>query len=417
MGFLGAEGDKRFRLNKHHSRLSCEHRASGATLFSLACRPQGLHGFGQERLIICDEPASWAANQREAAWEIIRTSLGKEKYTTILIIGTRAIREELEGRNSDHFFDRLLDGEADAIFDYSNPVDAPLTLKSARRSNPSMGYNKVLSDRVRRDLKDARRSKTAEQSYRALRLNSGVMVHGDDEHMELCSMEDWKTLAETDDLPERDGPFSLGIDVGGKSSFTAGSAWWPNSGRLESLTMTQSVPDLSERARSDGVGNLYDRLVQSGDLIVVDGRLVDVADFLDACVDRFGIPAVITTDRWRSAELEAAIEESESLDRVPLVYRGMGFQDMGQDCRLWQQTLLEGRIRTRVDAVLRLALADSRLLADPAGNTKVDRRNRRGKNDAAVASILSVATGIRETKLMRPRRKSVYFGRSARRAS
>lgn len=186
-------------------------------------------------------------------------------------------------------------------------------------------------------------------------------------------------------------------------------AWFPASGLLECQTFTQSIPDLAERGRNDGVGGLYLKLVDTGDLRVMTGRLVDVSKVLDACLATWGIPACITADRWREAELEQAIEESEA-DRIPVVYRGQGFGDGCQDIRMFQAALLDNRVRARKDAVLRLAMQDTKLLVDPAGNTKHDRRNRRAKNDAAVAAVLAVSSGIRERDLMLPRAKARYLG-------
>lgn len=416
-GLLDADRRRsEFRINVHHTRLLFESRRFGTSMIVRACKASSLHGFGREKLVILDEPASWPEGSREATWRVVETSMGKNPSMRILVVGTRPVREQLVDRESGHFFERQLEGDADFVMDYSAAPDAPLTMATARKVNPSMRYFPALERRIKKDLAAARRSRAAETSFRALRLNSGLPITEDEETVELIDLETWRDLAEVDrgSLPDRDGPFALGVDVGSTYSWTAAAAYWPQTGRLEVRTACPAVPDLEHRGRKDNVGDLYVRLERSGDLQVMPGRVVDVGAFLADVLDRWGVPALIAADRWREGELREALETSPA-DRTPLVLRGQGFKDGAVDVRGFQTAVLDGRIRSPVNAVLRLALGDSVTARDPAGNAKMERKSSRAKTDAAVAAVLSVAAGLREKKLMEPRPAFQYHGRVRRR--
>lgn len=215
LGFLGAENSRRYKVNRHHSRLWLLDKETGAELYALPARTASLQGHGKEDLIIIDEPAEFAENQRESVFQIITGGLGKNPRSTIVAIGIRPVREALEEREAEHFFERMLDGEADMILDYSNKPGAPLTLESARKSNPSFDHSKTLNKEVRSALSKARRFKTAERSYRAQRQNEGVLIATDELYDDLVSLDDWRELCEGGEQAEKTGVYSLGLDLGG----------------------------------------------------------------------------------------------------------------------------------------------------------------------------------------------------------
>ena len=51
-----------------------------------------------------------------------------------------------------------------------------------------------------------------------------------------------------------------GVDLGTSAAMSAVSAYWPATGRSETLAAFPDKPDLLERGKKDGVGDLYQRM-------------------------------------------------------------------------------------------------------------------------------------------------------------
>ena len=177
------------------------------------------------------------------------------------------------------------------------------------------------------------------------------------------------------------------------------AAYWPATGRLESLASFPTVPGLAERGLRDGVASLYVRMAERGELVATGGEAIDVAALLREAWERFGAPVAIAADRWRVWEL-ADVLNRIGLPRCPLEERGMGFKDGGADVRDFRRACVEGRVRPVPRLLLASAMAEARTVGDPDGNWKFAKstqggRRRRAKDDAAAAAILAVAVGVR----------------------
>ena len=105
-------------------------------------------------------------------------------------------------------------------------------------------------------------------------------------------------------------------------------------------------------------------------------------------------PAAIVGDRFRHAEFMEALRGA-GLDRVPCVWRGMGWRDGSEDVERFRRALFEAKIRSVPSLLLRSAFADAITLVDPAGNAKLVKGRSTGRIDAAAASVIAVAQGVR----------------------
>ena len=81
----------------------------------------------------------------------------------------------------------------------------------------------------------------------------------------------------------------------------------------------------------------------------------------------------------------------------------MGFKDGSADVRLFKTALLEGRVSPVRSLLLRSAVAETRLVQDPAGNAKIAKsgegnRRRNGRDDPAVAAVQAVSLAERIPK-------------------
>ena len=229
----------------------------------------------------------------------------------------------------------------------------------------------------------------------------------------LCQPGDWRAVeCAPNDLPPRDGPVYVGVDLGGSASMTAAVAVW-RSGRVECWAAFPDTPSLVDRGRADGCGNLYEVAAGRGELWTYAGRVTDVSAFLSDVADALAGEdiAAVGADRFRQAEALDALAGA-GLDWVA-TWRGQGASataDGSHDVRATQRAILSGSLRAGESLVLRKAIADSALRYDGNGNPGLDKGHSRGRIDCL--SALVIACGLRELDANRPPpRKGRYHGK------
>ena len=183
---------------------------------------------------------------------------------------------------------------------------------------------------------------------------------------------------------------------------SAVTAYWPESGRLESLCAFPREPSLAERGLRDGVGGLYSKGWQRGELVTNGGQATDVSELLFEARARFGTPRLIACDRWRDAELRDSLDKV-GMRRIRIELRGQGYRDGGEDVRVFQRACLEDKVTPLPSLILANAIGEARTINDPAGNAKLSKkteggRRLRARDDAAAAAILAVSLAIRQPK-------------------
>ena len=385
---------KRWRLQDSQNVATVEHKATGARVRCIGSDPKRAHGLAPF-LVLADEPAQWEPGKRDAMLASLRTSMGKIEGSRLIALGTRPASE-------DHWFAKLLDGGADySQSHHCREDDPPFRVRTWRKANPSLPIMPTLEARIRREAADAKRDEAMLPPFKALRLNMGT----DDVAVSvLIGAETWRR--HTGDAP-RAGPVIWGLDLGQSEAMAAASAYWPATGRLESVATFPTVPALGERGLQDGVGGLYVRMQTRGELIVSGGEACDIAELVREALARFGPPSAIAADRWRAAELRDVLDRVR-VPRCPFHERGQGYMDGGQDVRDFRRAMAEGRVRPVESLLLASAAAEARTVSDPAGNAKLAKsaqggRRRRAKDDAIAAAILAVAVGTRTPERPPPR--------------
>ena len=342
---------------------------------------------------IIDEPASFPNTRGQRVFNALRTGLGKTPDSRLIICGTRP------SDGAGHWFEDLLEGSG--LVWSADRSDDPLDPKTWRSANPSLdlpGFE-ALGVAIQEEAEDAAKSAAAMASFRNLRLNLGTSELVEDV---LCTASEWTRMAETDKLPERSGPMVLGLDLGGGRSMTGAAAYWWQTGRLEVVGYFGNVPELALREQKDGNIGVYSSMVRRGELVMIPGtRTTPPALVLSDAIERFGTPEVVLADRYRKPELEDALASLGLL----VEWRGLGFRDSSNDVREFLRALLEGRIKSPPSLLVRVALAASLLMRDPAGNPKIVKRSREGaqrNNDAAIAAVLAIGEGSRRSRQAPP---------------
>ncbi|MBP0614289.1 terminase [Jiella sp. KSK16Y-1] len=381
------------------SRLEVEYLDKGGGLArSIAADGRSILG-GAPTLAILDERAAWERDKGDTLENAILSGLGKRNGKA-LIISTSAPDDA-------NTFSRWLDEPpAGTYVQEHRPAfglpadDADSLLIANPGATEGIGASlEWLQTQARRAIA---RGGSALSSFRNLNRNERVST---EDRSVLITVDEWLTAeVAPDDLPDRDGPCILGVDLGGSRSMSAAAFYWPQTGRLEAVGTFPAVPSLADRGAADGVGRRYSEMNDRGELTVMGSNTVPPGPWLAEVVKLAGGSAItcIVGDRFRYAEFSEAMAKANL--RVPFIWRGFGWKDGSEDIERFRRALFDGCVKTRPSLLLRSAFSDAITLIDPAGNHKLAKARSLGRIDAAAASVLAVAEGARQ--VARPARQS-----------
>lgn len=384
----GVGGRGRFRVQDSANRATIEDKKTGAMLRVVGSDPRRLHG-AAPRILIEDELAQWPPTLIDRMLAALETSLGKIPGSRVLQIGTRPA-------TVDHPFAKALAGSSGYVQVHAaGEADPPFQRRTWKKANPGLDHFPDLEAQIRKEAVRARQDPDALATFKALRLNMGV---SDVVESLLLGPETWERIQAKEPV-ERSGKYALGLDLGSTSAFSAAAAFHPASGAAECFGVLPHSPGLGEKGMADGVGRLYIRMHQRGEVLLAGEYVSDIAELLREVLRRWGPPACISCDRFKEGELREQLA-AVNFPRVPLILRGQGFRDGAEDVRGFRKAALSGRVRPALSLLLTSAFAEAKCIHDPAGNAKLAKgheggRRLRSKDDAAAALILAVAEGER----------------------
>ena len=372
-------------------RLEIEYEGDGGGHFVRAIAADGKSALGTApTLILMDERGHWPLDKGNDLEAALLSGLGK-RGGKALIISTSAADDA-------HPFSQWIDNPQPGTFVQEHrpapglPVDDRESLLEA---NPGAKHGigssiEWLQANARRAV--ARGGSTL-TSFRLYNRNERVSGEARDV---LLTPDEWLTC-ETGEIPPREGQVVVGIDLGGSASMSAVAFYWPETGRLEALGTFPGNPGLLDRGQSDGVGDRYVQMADRGELSTLGDRTVPVAPWLTEIMRQVEgeTVACLVMDRFKEAEMSEAIAKAGV--RAPLIWRGFGFKDGGEDCERFRRAAYDGRVQSVPSLLLRSAFADAICLRDPANNLKLAKARSTGRIDPAAAAVLAVAEGARRT--------------------
>jgi len=393
VGFIEGlpEGEQEQFTIRRGSKLEVETAENGGGLARvIAADGKSILG-GAPTLAILDERAAWERDKGDNLENAILSGLGKRDGRA-LIISTSA-------PDDTNTFSRWLDEPPPGCYVQEHrpaPGLPPDDLASLLEANPGAkeGIGSTPEWLVAQARRAIARGGSALSSFRNLNRNERVAT---DDRSVLVTVDEWLSAEVAPDrLPPRQGPVVLGVDLGGSRSMTAAALFWPTSGRLEAVAAFPCAPSLADRGASDGVSGRYEEMHERRELVTMGDTTVPVGRFLSDVVARLDgqAPAAVVGDRFRHAEFVEALRAA-GLERVPCVWRGMGWRDGSEDVERFRRALFEGKVRCVPSLLLRSAFADAVTLVDPAGNHKLAKARSSGRIDAAAASVVAIAQGVR----------------------
>lgn len=399
VGFIEGlpEGEQELFTIRRGSRLEVEYEGNGGGMARcIAADGRSILG-GAPTLAILDERAAWERDKGDLLENAILSGLGKRNGKA-LIISTSAPDDA-------NTFSKWLDEPPPGTFvqEHRPPFGLPADdLDSLLVANPGAieGIGASAEWLMAQARRAIARGGSALSSFRNLNRNESVST---EDRSVLVTVDEWLSAeVKPDDLPAREGPCILGIDLGGSRSMSAAAFYWPETGRLEAVGTFPAIPTLADRGAADGVSGRYVEMQQRGELTVLGENtvppgpwLVEVAKLVEGATI-----TCIVGDRFRHAEFTEAMQKANL--RVPFIWRGFGWKDGSEDIERFRRALFDGEVKTLPSLLLRSAFADAITLVDPAGNHKLAKSRSLGRIDAAAATVLAVAEGAR--RVARPAR-------------
>lgn len=392
VGFIEGlpEGEQELFTIRRGSKLEVEYSGNGGGLARcIAADGKSILG-GAPTLAVLDERAAWERAKGDDLENAILSGLGKRNGRA-LIISTSA-------PDDTNTFSRWLDEPPPGSYVQEHRPDFGLAaddLDSLLIANPGAveGIGASPDWLVSQARRAIARGGSALSSFRNLNRNERV---SEDSRNVLVTVDEWLSgEVAPEELPARDGPCILGVDLGGSRSMSAAAVYWPRTGRLEAVGTFPSSPGLADRGAADAVSGRYVEMADRGELFTLGGNTVPPGPWLAEVVRRFDImPTCIVGDRFRHAEFAEAMAKA-GLGHVPFVWRGFGWKDGSEDIERFRRALFDGEIKTLPSLLLRSAMSDAVVLVDPANNSKLAKARSLGRIDATAAAVLAVAEGKR----------------------
>ena len=289
-----------YRFIDSVTRVGLQHSASKTRLRVLSSNPKTALGLVNTPLLVADEPGAWEAVGGELMFDALQTAQGKPgSPVRVIYIGTLA-----PSRNG-WWHDLVARGTTETTYVQALQGDRERwdAWSEIRRCNPLVEVAPEFRKKLLQERDEALGDTRLKARFLSYRLNVPIR----DKSQVLLTPEDWSLVASRD-LPDRNGPPVVGIDLGGGRAWSAACAIW-ESGRCEVLAVAPGIPSLAEQERRDRVpAGLYERLHEEGLLLVAEGlRVQPVTEIWSAICARWGIPDRIVCDRFNLHALQDVV--------------------------------------------------------------------------------------------------------------
>jgi len=363
----------------------------GSFYHSLAADARRLHGFNPT-FVIYDEIAQ--AKNRDL-WDVMTTSFGAQPEGLLLAISTQSSDPE-------HIMSELVDdalaqasGELDDPSFYGRVFAVPDKLDWRDEANwplanPAIGKFKSI-EHMRSLAAKAKRSPSAEASFRALELNQRVdSIEG------LVTSADWRECAgDVDPISLRGFPLYCALDLSGRQDLTAFvMCWYLGGGNAVVKSFFWTPKDeLSERAKRDGAK--YVEWEKRGHIRAVAGRIVNykaVVQQVHALISGHDLKA-IAYDKWRINDFKSEMERADiDPDTWHLSEFGQSFKDMSPAVEKLESMVIAHTLQHDNNPVLTYCMGNVRVIKDVSDNRRFDKRKKNRRIDGAVALAMALRT-------------------------
>lgn len=347
---------------------------------------KGISGEGEDvDLAIVDEAGLLPESSR-SLWNTQHSSLSA-RDGLFIALGTQKtgpmFAEMRERKNMNHVAFRI----------YETPehyaLDDP---EGWRLANPSLGTIKSERNLAARAA-TVLETPADQNDFRIDELNQPI----EPKAAYILDLSDVQRMMKRDPL-ERSGPCILGVDLGGSTSMSAISAFWPYVQRLEIYGCFPRLPNLQNREQRDAAKGVYLKAHSDGDLIVRGEYESNIPEFLTYVLEQLQGEHILCIgfDRFRVNNLREALVLA-GLQHLRQAARGTGGQkvsDASDDIRAFQHFAREGNLNVgRGLGLLVSALRYTRLKPDGSNNFSIIKDADNHRTDPVSASVIACGLG------------------------
>lgn len=390
---------KEYRWQDSSMTLGCTHRPSSTKVNVISSNAKTSMGIVGCPLAVADEPGSWEVNAGTLMYDSLVTAQGKpDSGLRVLMIGTLAPAHRgwwpdlISAGSRPGVHVTALQGDPEK-WDQPNEI---------ARCNPLMWQYPESRRVLLKERDEARADTRLKARFLSYRLN---VPSGDETEM-LLTVPDWKRVLARPQ-PPRDGPYALGVDLGGGRAWSAAVAVWLN-GRVEALAVCPGIPGIEAQEKRDRVpAGTYRRLVERGALRPAEGLRVPLpATLADWAAETWGKPALLVCDFFRESELRDACPSSWRIEP-----RRTLWSNSSEDIRGLRKLALDGSLQCFGPSadLLTASLSAAMCENDTSGNTRLIKRgsNNQARDDVAAALVLAGGAVHRYGDKLRPARTRV----------
>lgn len=342
--------------------------------------------YGLSPVLVIHDELGQVKGPRSELYDALETSMGAQAWPLSVILSTQAPTDaDLLSTLIDDAA-RGSDPQSKLFLFAADRDDDPYVEATWRKANPALGDFRSLPE-LAEAAERAKRMPAFEASFRNLYLNQRVAAK---DHFLTPSV--WKLNEGAPDLAAFDDlPVFGGLDLSGRNDLTALVLVAPDPTGIYHVLPHFWAPEGGLRDRAERDRAPYDVWRDQGLLTATPGQTVDydwVAARLGEIKARCDL-RLVKYDRWRIDDLKRDLAKA-GVD-IPLEPHGQGFKDMSPALEALEGLALNGRLRHGANPILTWCAANCVVVADPAGNRKLDKSKATGRIDGMVALAMAVS--------------------------
>lgn len=352
---------------------------------ALSAEAKTKHGLSPV-LVILDETGQVRGSKSDFI-EALTTAQGAHKEPLILVISTQAAND---GDLLSIWIDDAVKHKSKKVVCHVHQAAKGcdvLDEKEWRAANPALGVFRN-EEELRTAADQAKRMPSFTSSFRNLYLNQRVEMYSPFISRDIWLANDTRV----DDDAFIYGNVYAGLDLSEHLDLTALAviAWWKNTWHVRTYYW---APEEGLMDRVDRDRNPYDIWANEGFISLVDGPVVDYAAVAQDVDDILGRCQNLITVAFDRYHMKFLAKEFDSRDiKLPLVDFGQGFRSMSPAIKALETAILKHQIAHDCNPVLIMCMSNVRIVKDPTGARKMDKRKSTGRIDGAVA--LAMAFGV-----------------------
>ena len=390
-----------YSISQNMRELKAVHKKTKANVLTLSSNAKTAMGLGLNNpLIVCDEPGSWDVNKGYQMFQALKTCIGKpESNTKLIFIGTIAPSHRgwwvdlVESESDGDRYIQVLRGNPD----FWSMAKTDQT-RELRRVNPLMWKYPESRKQLITERNDAWKYQSEKAMFNSYRLN----IPTRDEAETLLKPEYWRDVLKRE-VKGKFGKPIIGVDLGGSRSWSAAVALYPN-GYIDSIALAPGIPSISAQEQRDRVPvNCYQKLVDSGLLMVDEGRNIPRLDKLIDWMTELD-PDIVIADSFRWKELK------DNGPHLNIKFRAARAMQAAEDISALRKLAADGPLNVgKSRELIAESLSVTQVKSDDQNNTRISKSNKFDRSRDDVSAALVFACGEFERRMRKKSRASVTY--------